>query len=50
MADVIPAFRIGGTQAIVIFLYVTVIFGALHLLAISYPDKALAKAWLSLGF
>ncbi len=50
MADVIPAFRIGGTQAIVIFLYVFVMFGALHLFAISFPNNPASKAFLALGF
>lgn len=50
MADVIPAFRIGGTQAIVILLYVTIVFGSLHLFAITYPNAKLSKAWLALGF
>lgn len=50
MADVIPAFRIGGTQALVIFLYVTVVFGSLHLFAINYPSNKVAKAWLAMGF
>lgn len=50
MSDVIPAFRIGGTHALVIFLYVFVMFGALHLLAISYPTNKLARAIIALGF
>lgn len=51
MANIpVPVFRINGANAIVTFLYVAVIFGALHLLAISKPDNRLSKAWLSLGF
>lgn len=51
MADsVIPAFRIGGTHALVIFLYVVAIFGTLHLFAISFPQSKLARMWIALGF
>ena len=50
MSDVIPAFRIGGTHALVIFLYVFVMFGTLHLIALSYPQSKLAKALFALGF
>lgn len=51
MANIpVPVFRISGSNAIVTFIYVAVIFGALHLLAISHPENKLAKAWLSLGF
>lgn len=46
----VPVFRINGANAIVTFVYVAVIFGALHLLAISKPDNKLAKMWLALGF
>jgi hypothetical protein len=46
----IPVLKISGTFALVIFLYVTVIFGALHLLAISKPNNKFFKAWLGLGF
>lgn len=46
----VPVFRINGANALVTFVYVAVIFGALHLLAISKPDTRLAKAWLALGF
>lgn len=46
----VPVFRINGASAIVVALYVAVVFGALHLLAISKPDNRLAKAWIALGF
>ena len=46
----IPAFKIGGLQAAVLFLYVVAIFGSLHLLAISHPEWRWSKAWLGLGF
>jgi len=46
----VPVFRINGASAIVTFLYVVVLFGALHLLAISKPTNRVAAAWLSLGF
>lgn len=51
MADtIIPAFKISGTQAIIVALYVFVIFGAGHLLALSFPQAKASKVWLSLGF
>lgn len=51
MANIpVPVFRINGANAIVTFLYVAVIFGALHLLAVSKPDNKIAQAWISLGF
>lgn len=51
MANVpVPVFRVNGSNAIVTFLYVAVMFGALHLLAISKPNTKLARAWLALGF
>jgi len=46
----IPAFKLGGMQAMVLFLYVVVMFGALHLLAISHPEWRFSKWWLGLGF
>ncbi len=46
----IPTFKIGGTQAIVVFLLVVVMFGAAHLAALSYPDSKLSKSWILLGF
>jgi hypothetical protein len=46
----VPVLKISGTFALVIFLYVTVIFGALHLLAISNPENKFFKSWLALGF
>lgn len=51
MANVpVPTFRIGGTSGLVILLYVTALFGTLHLLAISKPDNKFAQAWIALGF
>lgn len=51
MANIpVPVFRINGANAIVTFVYVAVIFGALHLAAISNPGSKLSKAWLALGF
>lgn len=46
----IPVLKISGTVALIVFLYVTILFGTLHLVAISYPDSKLAKAWVALGF
>ena len=50
MSDVIPAFRIGGSHALVIFLYVFVMFGALHLIALAYPNNKMSRALFALGF
>lgn len=51
MANVpVPVFRVNGTNAFVVFLYVFVMFGALHLLAISKPSNKVAQAYLALGF
>lgn len=51
MANVpVPVFNINGATALVTFLYVAVVFGALHLLAISKPDSRLGKVWIALGF
>lgn len=51
MANVpVPVFRVNGSNAVVTFLYVAVMFGALHLLAISKPNSRFAQAWMSLGF
>jgi hypothetical protein len=51
MANIpVPVFKINGANALVTFLYVAVIFGSLHLLAISKPDNKVSKAWLALGF
>lgn len=46
----VPVFRVNGTNALVTALYIFVVFGALHLLAISYPGNIIAQAWLALGF
>lgn len=48
--DGIPVLKISGTVALIVFLYVVVIFGTLHLLALSKPDSKFAKAWVLLGF
>lgn len=50
MNGAIPVLKISGVFALVIFLYVTVLFGAAHLAALSYPDNKLSKAWVLLGF
>lgn len=50
MNGAIPVLKISGTVALIIFLYVVVMFGTLHLLALSKPDSQLAKAWIVLGF
>jgi hypothetical protein len=50
MTGPVPVFRVGGANAFVTFLYVAVVFGALHLLATSKPNNKLAQAWISLGF
>ena len=50
MNGAIPVLKVSGTVAIMIALYVIVIFGTLHLVALSYPDSKLAKAWILLGF
>lgn len=46
----IPVMRVSGAFAFLVFLYVFVAFGALHLLAISKPDWTLSKVVLGLGF
>ena len=50
MAVPIPVFRISGASAIVTFLYIAVIFGALHLLATATPNNKISQAWIALGF
>lgn len=50
MNGAIPVLKISGTVAIIIFLYVVVIFGTLHLLALSKPESKLAQSWILLGF
>lgn len=50
MNGAIPVLKVSGTVALIIFLYVVVLFGTLHLVALSYPDSKLAKAWVLLGF
>lgn len=46
----VPVFKINGITAITVALYVVIIFGTLHLLALSFPDSKWAKAWILLGF
>jgi hypothetical protein len=46
----IPVLKVSFAQTLIIFLTVTVVFGALHLLAISKPNNRFFKAWLALGF
>ena len=51
MANIpVPVLKVGGASAIITFLYVFVLFGALHLYAISTPDKKFSKAVIALGF
>lgn len=50
MNGAIPVLKISGTVALIIFLYVTILFGTLHLLTLSYPQSKWAKAWVLLGF
>ena len=45
-----PTFNIGGMSGIVLVLYMIEIFGALHLLALSFPDATVSKSWRALGF
>ena len=46
----IPVMRVSGAFAFIVFLYVVVVFGSLHLLAISKPDWTISKVILGLGF
>lgn len=46
----VPVFRLSGANALVTFLYVFVLFGALHLLATAYPTSKLSQAFFALGF
>lgn len=41
--------KVNGTQGIVVFLFVVVTFGTLHLLAASIPDSKFARIWFGLG-
>lgn len=51
MANVpVPVFRVTGTNALVVFLYVVALFGAAHLAALAHPNNRLSQAWLTLGF
>lgn len=42
--------KVNGTQGVVIFLFVVVTFGTLHLLAASLPDSKFSRIWFGLGF
>lgn len=46
----LPHFHVNGLHASAVVLTVIAVFGSLHLLAISAPDKRTAQAWLALGF
>jgi hypothetical protein len=50
MGDVIPAFKIGGTHAIVIFLYVFIMFSALHLATLHFHGTRFSKIMTALGW
>lgn len=50
MGGGIPVLKVSGTVAIMVFLYVVVIFGTLHLVAMSRPKSKFAQAWTLLGF
>ena len=50
MADSLPHFHVSGLHTTATFLVVVAVFGTLHLLAISAPDRRSAQAWLALGF
>jgi hypothetical protein len=50
MNGAIPVLKVSGTVALVVFLYVVVLFGSLHLWALAKPNSKLAQAWTLLGF
>jgi len=50
MNGAIPVLKVSGTVALIVFLYVTILFGTLHLVALSYPKSKLAQSWILLGF
>lgn len=50
MADSLPHFHVSGLHTTATVLVVVAVFGALHLLAISAPERRTAQAWLALGF
>ena len=51
MANVpVPVLKISFAQTLIIFLTVVIVFGALHLLAVSKPENKFFKSWLALGF
>lgn len=47
----LPHFHVSGTHGMVTFLFIIVAFGSLHLLANSFPENNLSRAWTDgLGF
>lgn len=47
----VPAMRIGATQALIVFLIVVVMFGTLHIYASANPGSKFTKLWVGvLGF
>lgn len=51
MANLLPHFHVSGIHAMITFLFILAAFGSLHLLAASYPDSPVSKAWTGgLGF
>jgi hypothetical protein len=46
----VPVLKVSGTVALIVFLYVVVLFGSLHLWATAKPESKLAQAWILLGF
>lgn len=50
MNGAIPVLKVSGTVALIVFLYVLIMFGTLHLVAISKPNSKWSHAWIALGF
>lgn len=46
----LPHFHVSGLNTLMTLLALVFAFGALHLLATSFPDKKLSQAWVGLGF
>lgn len=46
----LPHFHLSGLSAVGIFLIVFVIAGTLHLLAASFPENPVSRAYVGLGF
>jgi len=46
----VPHFHLSGMQGVVLFLFIVATFGGLHMIAASYPDNQVSRAWLKLGF